>query len=294
MKNLLITLAVFTQSALAAVDLETSQLKYSSNLSDRFEATALALERGYPLGSVKASASQKDERITSVSQLAEVLKANVQELEAASAKAQQELAAKFEAAIAASDLNKPAEKPVVAVGNYDEAAFLNCAGRTLPILKARIQMETMGDSLNIGLVDAGLAKERGDGVAINEAGIPCGKYLGPAGLRSFSTEQDIKALSALTVRKEKADRELLLKLLTLRRVAMAEKTQLSAFWEFLWQQYSFRAVFSNKPFPDVKEQAVTYFAAAYLDDKMQPEDRSRLTAIFVEDVQKSWNQPVSL
>jgi|GEM_PF-5260289 len=294
MKNLFITLAVFAQSAFAAVDLETSQLKYSSNLSDRFEATALALERGYPLGSVQSSGKQQDDRITSVSQLADVLKRNAQELEAASAKAQQELAAKFEAADATSDINKPAEIVLVPVGKYDEPAFLNCAGRTLPILKARIQMETMGDSLNIGLVDAGLAAERGDGVSINEAGIPCGKYLGPAGLRSFSTEQDIKALSALTVRKEKADRELLLKLLTLRRVAMVEKTQLSAFWEYLWQQYSFRAVFSNKPFPEVKDQAVSYFAAAYLDDKMKPEDRQRLTAVFVEDVEKSWNQPVSL
>jgi hypothetical protein len=294
MKNILLTLAVCTQSAFAVVGLETSQLKYSSNLSDRFEATALALERGYPLGSVQSSGKQQDDRITSVSQLAEVLKRNAQELEAASAKAQQELASKFQAADSFSDVNKPAEAKAVPVGNYDEAAFLECAHRTLPVLKARIQMEAMGDSLNIGLVDAGLAAERGDGVAINAAGIPCGKYLGPAGLRSFSTEQDIKALSALTVRKEKADRELLLKLLTLRRVAMAEKSQLSAFWEFLWQQYSFRAVFSNKPFPEVKDQAVTYFAAAYLDEKMNSEDRQRLTSVFVEDVQKSWNQPVSL
>lgn len=294
MKNLILILAGFTQAAFAAVDLETSQLKYSSNLSDRFEATAQALERGYPLGSVQSAGKQKDERITSVSQLAEALKRNAQELEAASAKAQQELASKFEAASSALDTNKPTDQKVMPVGQYDEAAFLNCAGRTLPILKARIQMETMNDSLNMGLVDAGLAAERGDGVAINDAGIPCGKYLGPAGLRSFSTEQDIKALSALTARKERADRELLLKLLTLRRVAMAEKSQLSAFWEFLWQQYSFRAVFSTKPFPEAKDQAVTYFAAAYLDDKMSKEDCQRLTAVFVEDVQRSWNQPVSL
>lgn len=278
--------------------LETSRLTYSSNLGDKFEAVAQALDRGYPLGSYVGKEAATSARITSVSDLAQALESSVKELEKASQESRQKAFERYLALHGAlSGSTTPGAQPAPAVPPvepFDEKKFLECAARTLPVLKERLQMEQMGDTLNLGLLDRQLSQERGNGVEVGPAGMACGKYMGRRGAGAPSTIEEIKLLSALQARTETAEREYLWKVFCLRNQAITQGSSLGTFWVQAWQRVAFLAVFSPKGLPDVQQMAQDFFVRNFANPKWESSLEKESKKKFLDQVLADWNESLPI
>jgi len=241
------------------VVLETRGVVYAPRVSHFFRAYAQALNRGYALGVIAQKKVSGDTRETSLSGIVEGLKKSVEELsmaQAATRKKTWELIEREPSAIPIQEREstEPAavsEEPV----RSEPTQFMQCAARTLPRLKLRLQMDLIVDDLNAGLLDTELAKERGDGRVISRQGVACGKYLGPMGFPNHQLQDDIKLLASMTSRSSKADRVELLTVLTrYARIRQGARTELGAFWEYAWKTVAFDAVFSSNPLVDMNRR----------------------------------------
>ena len=237
---------------------------YQNSIEDRFDAYLAALSRGYSVGQESTQSSRGDAPARDLGEVTSHLKQRVAELQSAFEKSQADARSRFAqmpVAAAPTGLATPSTAGKPPAPQLAYKAFVDCATRTLPLLKQRLQMQLLGDDLNSGIVDERLAPERGDGSQIAAGGVACGKYLGGYGFIGPGFRDEIKILSVFAIPRPDADEARRLFLVFLgfaRSQPPAKSAELAPFWAYAWKVESFDAVFSNKPLPKLSDLIQSY------------------------------------